>query len=112
MLCKNFSALVFILMMGNYSFAQNTNFITDSTMVAKPISSLLYRSFLELIKAYNNSNAVQEIVNSDYSGFIEPILTEADYKLIDSLVTVDNENLRTDSAQGNRRAEGSQGKRP
>ncbi len=65
-----------------------------------------------LAKSYNNSKAVQEIINSDYSGFTEPILTEADYKLIDSLATVDNENLKTDSTQGNRRAEGSQGIRP
>ncbi len=65
-----------------------------------------------LIKSYNNSKAVQEIINYDYSGFTEPILTDADYKLIDSLATVDNENLKTDSTQGNRRAEGSQGKRP
>jgi len=65
-----------------------------------------------LIKGYNNSNAIQEIINSDHSGFTEPILTEADYKLIDSLTSVDNENLKIDSTQGNRRAEGSQGKRP
>ncbi|MEO6720210.1 MAG: hypothetical protein ABIN67_07575 [Ferruginibacter sp.] len=65
-----------------------------------------------LIKSYNNSGAIQEIIKSDNSGFTESILTEADYKLIDSLTTADNENLKADSTQGNRRAEGSQGKRP
>ncbi|MET4082319.1 hypothetical protein ABIB40_002277 [Pedobacter sp. UYP30] len=65
-----------------------------------------------LVKGYNNSNAVKEIINADKSGFTEPILTEADYKLIDSLTTIDNENLKADSTQSNRRAEGSHGKRP
>ena len=65
-----------------------------------------------LIKGYNNSKAIQEIINSDHSGFTEAILTEDDYKLIDSLTTADNEKMKIDSTQGNRRAEGAQGKRP
>lgn len=67
-----------------------------------------------LIKSYNNSTAIQEIINTDHSGFAEPIpiLTEADYRLIDSLTAMDNENLKIDSVQGSRRAEGAQGKRP
>jgi hypothetical protein len=65
-----------------------------------------------LTKSYNNSNAVQEIINTDHSGFTEPILTEEDYKLIDSLTTIDNQNLIADSTEGRRRAEGAQGKRP
>jgi hypothetical protein len=65
-----------------------------------------------LIKSYNNSNAVQEIVRADHSGFTEPILTEDDYRLIDSLTTIDNQHLIADSTQGHRRAEGAQGKRP
>jgi hypothetical protein len=64
-----------------------------------------------LTKSYNNSNAIQEIVSSDHSGFTEPILTDLDYKLIDSLTTADNEKMKIDSAEGNRRAEGAQGKR-
>ncbi|MFT3678688.1 MAG: hypothetical protein QM791_00360 [Ferruginibacter sp.] len=64
-----------------------------------------------LIKSYNNSTSVQEIINSDYSGFTEPILTEEDYRFIDSLTTIDNQHLIADSADGHRRAEGSQGKR-
>lgn len=65
-----------------------------------------------LIKSYNNSSAVREIIYTDHSGFTEPILNEEDYKLIDSLTTVDNKHLVADSTEGNRRAEGAQGKRP
>ncbi len=65
-----------------------------------------------LIKGYNNSNAIQEIIKSDHSGFTEIILTEDDYKLIDSLTTVDNQQMIVDSTNGKRRAEGAQGKRP
>lgn len=65
-----------------------------------------------LIKGYNNSTAIQEIINSDHSGFTEPILTEDDYTLIDSLTSADNEKMKIDSTRGNRRAEGAHGKRP
>lgn len=65
-----------------------------------------------LSKIYNNSTAVREIINIDHSGFTEPVLTEEDYKLIDSLTTIDNQNLIADSIEGRRRAEGAQGKRP
>lgn len=65
-----------------------------------------------LAKSYNNSNAVQEIISADHSGFTEPILTEEDDKLIDSLITIDNQCLIADSSEGYRRAEGAQGKRP
>jgi hypothetical protein len=65
-----------------------------------------------MVKGYNNSTAVREIINADHSGFTEPILTEEDYLLIDSLTTIDNQYLIADSTDGRRRAEGSQGKRP
>jgi hypothetical protein len=65
-----------------------------------------------LLKSYNNSYAVREIIATDHSGFTEPILSEEDYKLIDSLTTVDNQRLILDSTEGHRRAEGSNGKRP
>jgi hypothetical protein len=65
-----------------------------------------------LKKGYNNSKAIQEIITSDHSGFTESILTEYDYKLIDSLTSADNEKMKIDSAKGNQRAEGAQGKRP
>ena len=65
-----------------------------------------------LAKSYNNSSAVQEVIAADHSGFTEQILTADDYHLIDSLTTIDNEYLKIDSAEGNRRAEGAQGKRP
>ena len=64
-----------------------------------------------LIKCYNNSNAVREIIYTDHSGFTEPILSEQDLKLIDSLTTIDNQRLIADSIEGFRRAEGSNGKR-
>ncbi len=65
-----------------------------------------------LAKCYNNSNNIREIINADHSGFTEPLLTEADYKLIDSLTTIDNQYLIADSANGQHRAEGAKGKRP
>lgn len=64
-----------------------------------------------LIKSYNNSAAVQEIIRSDHSGFTEPILTSADYKLIDSFTNLDYQYLITDSINGYKRAEGAEGKR-
>ena len=65
-----------------------------------------------LTKSYNNSTSVQEIISGDHSGFTEPLLTEDDYKLIDSLTAIDNQHLILDSTQGRQRAEGAQGKRP
>jgi hypothetical protein len=70
--------------------------------------------FRQLLRnSYNNSAAIQEVIQSDHSGFTEPILlTAEDYKLIDSLTKIDNERMKIDSTDGMRRAEGSQGKRP
>ena len=65
-----------------------------------------------LKKGYNNSQAIQEIIISDHSGFTEPILIDDDYKLIDSLTTVDSQKMAIDSIEGKRRVEGAQGKRP
>lgn len=65
-----------------------------------------------LSKSFNDSYEVQQILKLDKSGFSEPILTEADLTLIDSLTTIDNEKLKIDSLDGVNRAEGSQGKRP
>ncbi|MCA0383111.1 MAG: hypothetical protein LCH58_13170 [Bacteroidetes bacterium] len=65
-----------------------------------------------LIKSYNNSSAVREIIYTDHSGFTEPILNKNDYTLIDSLTTLDNQRLVADSIEGHRRAEGAEGKRP
>ena len=39
-------------------------------------------------------------------------MSEGDYKLIDSLTTIDSNRLVADSVEGGRRAEGAQGKRP
>lgn len=65
-----------------------------------------------LKKSYNNSNAIREIIGDDHSGFTEPILTEQDYTIIDSLTTFDNQRLIADSTESHLRAEGAQGKRP
>jgi hypothetical protein len=46
-----------------------------------------------LIKNYNNSIAI----NLDSSGFSEPILTMDDYKLMDSLTTIDSTKLTNDA---------------
>ena len=69
-----------------------------------------FRQMLE--KGYNNSAAVQEIIDSDHSGFTEPVLSKDDYNLIDSLTMIENERMKLDSTKGNERAEGAQGKRP
>lgn len=66
-----------------------------------------------LIKGYNNSKAIQEIIKLDHSGFTEPILTMDDYQLIDSLTIVDNQKMQLDSASSiGRVAEGAEGKHP
>jgi hypothetical protein len=64
-----------------------------------------------LIKSYNNSEAIQEIIAQDHSGFTEPVLSLKDLKLIDSLTTEDNLRLKEDSASSiGRVAEGAEGK--
>ena len=66
-----------------------------------------------LVKGFNNSNAVQEIIKFDKSGFAEPILTMDDLNLIDSLTTVDNLRMQLDSTRRvGRVAEGAEGKHP
>ena len=66
-----------------------------------------------LIKGYNNSKAIQEIIKFDHSGFTEPILTLDDYKLIDSLTTVVGKKMQIDSTNSiGRVAEGAEGKHP
>ena len=69
--------------------------------------------FKELLrKSYNNSNAVQDIIINDHSGFTEPILTKKDFDLIDSLTTLENKRIIIDSSKSHFRAEGAHGKRP
>jgi hypothetical protein len=65
-----------------------------------------------LLKSYNNSKAINEIIGLDHSGFTEPVLTTEDYKFVDSLVEAESEKMKVDSIDGDRRAEGAQGKRP
>lgn len=99
-----------------------TMFSCESTRRTRSLKAQYKDSYLDqfkltyfrqlLDKSYNNSNAVKEIIGADHSGFAEPILGQEDYKLIDSLTTIDIQYLVFDSTEGNRRAEGSQGKRP
>ncbi len=63
-------------------------------------------------KSFNNSNEVKKMLEIDHSDFTEPMLSAADFFLIDSLTSVDSLKIQIDSAEGNRRAEGAQGKRP
>jgi len=66
-----------------------------------------------LVKGFNNSKAVQELIDLDHSGFTEPILTIDDLELIDSLTTTDNIKMKIDSANRiGRVAEGAEGKHP
>ena len=51
-----------------------------------------------LLKAYNHSPAIQEIIAYDHSGYTEPLLAIADYQPIDSLTTRDNALLPTSLA--------------
>jgi hypothetical protein len=63
-------------------------------------------------KSYNNFECVRKIIGTDHSGFTEPILTTENHHLINSWTTIDNELLKIDSTECNRRAEGAKGKRP
>lgn len=49
-------------MMGHYSFAQKTYFIKDSAIVDKPVSPLLYSSFLELGWGRSTDNMWAELL--------------------------------------------------
>src|ERR1700756_624157 len=75
--------------------------ISDSRRISREIYvyqfKLTYFQSL-LIKSYNNSNGIQEIIQSDRSGHGEPVLTGGDLRLIDSLTAVDNDRLVADSA--------------
>ena len=64
-----------------------------------------------LIAGYNNTNEIKNVVRSDNSGFSEPILTDEDHHLIDSLVKADNNTMIKDSINRvGRVAEGAEGK--
>lgn len=116
MLNKNkiLSSIIFLIIL-IASSCDSTRRITSQKKQLKEIYldqfKLTYLRQL-LRKSYNNSNAVQEIIITDNSGFAEPFLTANDLHIIDSLTTIDNEYLKVDSTQGIQRAEGSNGKRP
>lgn len=64
-----------------------------------------------LSAGFNHSEAVKELIRFDRSGFTEPVLSVYDYRLIDSLVYLDNQYMAQDSAGSmGRVAEGAEGK--
>ena len=64
-----------------------------------------------LLAGFNNSESVKDLVRSDRSGFTEPVLSEYDHRLIDSLVYLDNQYMAHDSASSiGTVAEGGEGK--
>lgn len=64
-----------------------------------------------LRKGFNNDKGYNDAVKIDNSHFAEPVLSPEDYKYIDSLTTIDNQSMITDSLQSfGRRAEGAEGK--
>ena len=64
-----------------------------------------------LLAGFNHSEEVKMLIRFDRSGFTEPILSEHDHWLIDSLVKIDNQHLMTDSTNSiGRVAEGAEGK--
>ena len=64
-----------------------------------------------LRKGFNNNIGYNNAVKIDNSHFAEPILSTEDIKYIDSLTTVGNQFMVSDSLQSiGRRAEGAEGK--
>ncbi len=61
--------------------------------------------------AFNQSEAIKTVIKFDRSGFTEPLLSNNDYRLIDSLVHIDNLKMMTDSINRiGTVAEGAEGK--
>ena len=70
---------------------------------------LYFRKLLQ--SGFNNSEEVKTIIKFDRSGFTEPVLTEDDHHLIDSIVRLDNLKMTSDSVNRiGRVAEGAEGK--
>jgi hypothetical protein len=66
-----------------------------------------------LLKGFNNSKPIRDLIAFDQSGFTESILATDDFKLIDSFTTIDNFKMKMDSANGvGMVAEGAEGKHP
>ena len=63
-----------------------------------------------LIAGFNQSESVKTLIGFDKSGFTEAILSEYDYKFIDSLVYIDNQYMMADSSSSIGKAEGAEGK--
>lgn len=64
-----------------------------------------------LLAGFGNSNEIKMVVAQDHSNFGEIVLTQDDYRFIDSLVASDLAKIRADSAASYSKAEGAAGKR-
>ena len=84
----------------------------ESEMKSIYIDQFKLTYFRKLLQSgFNNSEEVKTLIKFDRSGFTEPVLTEDDYHLIDSIVLLDNLKMTSDSVNriGNV-AEGAEGK--
>ncbi len=75
---------------------ENRNDITQFKSVYLSQFKLEYTRKL-LQAGFNHSIAINNIIDFDRSGFFEPILTNQDHYLIDSMVYRDNQIMMTDS---------------
>lgn len=65
-----------------------------------------------LVRGFNNSKAINSVVNYENDGYGEPLLSMDDYRIIDSLINIDNLTMIRDSIHRiGRVSEGAQGKR-
>jgi hypothetical protein len=89
---------------------QNRHDIKDFKFTYLNQFKLVYTRKL-LQAGFNNSTSINSILETDPKGFTERILSDADYHLIDSLVYLDNQIMKTDSTNRiGMVAEGAEGK--
>jgi len=101
-----------ILLPMTFSQCHNSRAKEQSEMKSIYIDNFKLIYFRKLLQSgFNNSEEVKTIIKFDRSGFTEPVLTEYDYHLIDSIVLLDNIKMTSDSVNriGNV-AEGAEGK--
>jgi hypothetical protein len=105
---------IFLFLM--FFFVQCRTMKENRTEIKQFKSTYLYQFKLtytrKLLQAgFNQSAAINNILETDPKGFTERILSDADYKLIDSLVYRDNQIMMTDSTNRiGMVAEGAEGK--
>jgi hypothetical protein len=108
---KNLYKAIFLLLLISCKTQYATN--KDADQMRESYLYAFKMSYFKklLIEGFNNSNAIKDVIAFDRSGYGEPILLMEDYKLIDSLVKIDNKLMMQDSLNRiGRVAEGVQGK--